>query len=261
MDKRTHLDRLASGPEERLLLGRIWDKYEQCRRRSIPAGTGFLSPAEQAAAQRLLNSLSVADGFAFWGGWEGAQRRQLWFLPDWMTEPEADAVCLIRSDLYEADQLTHRDVLGSLMGLGLTRDAVGDILVAPKQLDVLVTAPAAEFLLGQWREAGRIRLHPRRAALEELEPPEERVKRIRDTVSSLRLDSVLAAGFSLSRGKAAEAVSARRVQLNWTDCLKPDRPVAQGDTLTIRGLGKCVLEEVGQETKKGRLFVTIKRYL
>lgn len=147
------------------------------------------------------------------------------------------------------------------MGLGLTRDAVGDILVAPKRLDVLVTAPAAEFLLGQWREAGRIRLHPRRAALEELEPPEERVKRIRDTVSSLRLDSVLAAGFSLSRGKAAEAVSARRVQLNWTDCLKPDRPVAQGDTLTIRGLGKCVLEEVGQETRKGRLFVTIKRYL
>ena len=87
------------------------------------------------------------------------------------------------------------------------------------------------------------------------------MKHIRDTVSSLRLDSVLAVGFSLSRGKAAEAVTSGKVQVNWTDCQKPDRPVAQGDTLTLRGLGKCVLEEVGHQTKKGRVFVTLKRYL
>ena len=92
-------------------------------------------------------------------------------------------------------------------------------------------------------------------------PPEEKVKRIRDTVSSLRLDSVLASGFSLSRGKAAEAVTSGKVQVNWTDCQKPDRPVSQGDTLTLRGLGKCVLEEVGNQTKKGRVFITLKRYL
>ena len=72
---------------------------------------------------------------------------------------------------------------------------------------------------------------------------------------------MLAVGFSLSRGKAAEAVTSGKVQVNWTDCQKPDRPVAQGDTLTLRGLGKCVLEEVGHQTKKGRVFVTLKRYL
>ena len=57
MDKREMLDRLAANGDERLLLGRVWDKYEQCRRRNLPEGTGFLSPAEQAAAQRLLNAL------------------------------------------------------------------------------------------------------------------------------------------------------------------------------------------------------------
>ena len=83
MDKREMLDRLAANGDERLLLGRVWDKYEQCRRRNLPEGTGFLSPAEQAAAQRLLNALSVTEGYAFWGGYDGAQRRQLWFLPEW----------------------------------------------------------------------------------------------------------------------------------------------------------------------------------
>ena len=69
MDKREMLDRLAANGDERLLLGRVWDKYEQCRRRNLPQGTGFLSPAEQAAAQRLLNALSVSEGYTFWGGY------------------------------------------------------------------------------------------------------------------------------------------------------------------------------------------------
>ena len=244
MDKREMLDRLAANGDERLLLGRVWDKYEQCRRRNLPQGTGFLSPAEQAAAQRLLNALSVSEGYTFWGGYDGAQRRQLWFLPDWQEAPEEDAVRVVRASFYEEDSLTHRD-----------------ILVFPRWADVLATGPAAELLLSEWTAAGRVRLHTASLPLEDLTPPEEKVKHIRDTVSSLRLDSVLASGFSLSRGKAAEAVTSGKVQVNWTDCQKPDRPVSQGDTLTLRGLGKCVLEEVGNQTKKGRVFITLKRYL
>ena len=244
MDKREMLDRLAANGDERLLLGRVWDKYEQCRRRNLPQGTGFLSPAEQAAAQRLLNALSVSEGYTFWGGYDGAQRRQLWFLPDWQEAPEEDAVRVVRASFYEEDSLTHRD-----------------ILVSPRWADVLATGPAAELLLSEWTAAGRVRLHTASLPLEDLIPPEEKVKHIRDTVSSLRLDSVLASGFSLSRGKAAEAVTSGKVQVNWTDCQKPDRPVSQGDTLTLRGLGKCVLEEVGNQTKKGRVFITLKRYL
>ena len=133
--------------------------------------------------------------------------------------------------------------------------------MSPRWADVLATGPAAELLLSEWTAAGRVRLHTASLPLEDLIPPEEKVKHIRDTVSSLRLDSVLASGFSLSRGKAAEAVTSGKVQVNWTDCQKPDRPVSQGDTLTLRGLGKCVLEEVGNQTKKGRVFITLKRYL
>jgi len=63
MDKRALLDRLAANGDERLLLGRVWDKYEQCRRRNIPVVTGFLSPAEQELVRRLMGALDVREGF------------------------------------------------------------------------------------------------------------------------------------------------------------------------------------------------------
>jgi len=261
MDKRDLLDRLAANGDERLLLGRVWDKYEQCRRRNIPVVTGFLSPAEQELVRRLMGALDVREGWLLWGGYDTAQRRQAHFLPDWQTEPDFEAVAALRATFYEPNSLTHRDVLGSLMGLGVTRESVGDILVAEQSVDVLVTEPVRRFLLDSWDSAGRVRLKVQPIGLTELQVPEEKVKLLRDTVSSLRLDSVLSVGFSLSRSKAAEAVTSGKVQVNWADWQKPDRQVVQGDVLTLRGLGKCVLEEVGNQTKKGRVFITVKRYL
>ena len=87
------------------------------------------------------------------------------------------------------------------------------------------------------------------------------MRTIRDTVSTPRLDAVLAAGFSLSRSKAAAHISAGRVAVNHRDCLKGDRTVEEGDVLTCRGLGKCVVKEVPGQSKKGRTMLVLERYL
>ena len=262
MNKRETLDRLASDTEERLLLSRIWDQYDRCLGRNIITVTAFLSPREQQSAQRLIRVLGAAeDSFLFWGGYQGAERCQLHFLPDWSSQPDNDAIRALRCTWYRSDSLTHRDFLGSLMGLGLTREKIGDILVSEDHADVLVSTQVEPFLLSSWDAAGRVKLQVVPLPLGEIVPPEVRIKEVKDTVPSLRLDSVLSVGFSLSRGKAAEAVRSGKVQLNWTDCAKPDHPVSQGDVISLRGFGKCELKTVGHETKKGRVFVTIKRYL
>lgn len=261
MDKRVLLDRVSTSAEERLLLGRVWDKYDQCRLKSLPTATAFLSPQEQSAARRLLAAIGVEDGFCFFGGYEGAERCQLHFLPEWAWEAEADAVRAIRCTWFQGGSLTHRDFLGSLMGLGLTRESIGDILVSEQSADVLVSGSVADFLLASWDSAGRVRLRTAAVELSCLHIPVAKSKLIRDTVSSLRLDSVVSSGFSISRAKAAEAIEGGRVQLNWAVCQKSDRAVAQGDTISLRGLGKCTVEEVGNQTKKGRIFVSIKRFL
>ena len=261
MDKRTLLDRAAASPEERLLLGRVWDKYEQCRMKNLPAATAFLSPQEQAAARRLLGAMGVEEGFLFFGGYEGAERCQLHFLPEWVWEAEGGCVRALRCTWHHSGVLTHRDFLGSLMGMGVTRESVGDILVSDESADVLVSGGIADFLVQSWDSAGRVHLKVEEIPLEHIHIPVAKTKTIRDTVSSLRLDSVVSSGFSISRGKAAEAIEGARVQLNWTECRKCSAEVAQGDTVSVRGLGKCTVEEVGNQTKKGRIFISIKRYL
>ena len=147
MDRRELLDKAARDAEERMLLSRVWDKWEQCRLRNVPAATDFLSPQEQASAQRLLHMLGVQDGYVFFGGYDGAERQRLFFLPDWAEEPEPDAVMAVAASWYGGDSLTHRDILGSLMGLGLTRGTIGDILMTDGGCQVLAQPKTAAFLL------------------------------------------------------------------------------------------------------------------
>ncbi len=260
MDKKTLLDRAAATEEERLLLARVLDKYEQCARRGIPTHTDFLTPAEQCAAQDLLNAAAIRDGYRFLGGYDRAERRMLYFLPEWQETPD-EAAAFLRAAFRREDAITHRDLLGGLMGLGIAREKVGDILVGEASADVIVSADVAPFLLREWTGAGRAHLRVSAIEAEALSVPELRMKEIRDTVATLRLDAVTASGFSISRTKAAELIAAGRVQKNARECLKPDAPVAQGDVVSARGLGKFEVSEVGGKSKKGRTMLVLRRYL
>ena len=118
MDRRSLLDRAAKSAEERVLLGHILDKYDQCRQRNLPTNTAFLSPAEAQGARDLLRAAAIHEGFALLGGYEGAERRMLFFLPDWQEEADAsDAMAFLRAAWHESEHPTHRDLLGSLMWL------------------------------------------------------------------------------------------------------------------------------------------------
>ena len=261
MDKNALIAKAAQDGEDRLLLARVLDKYSQMERRSIPAATGFLSPREQQLAAALLNAANIRGGYLFDGGYEAAERKILLFLPDWAPEPPEEPLAFLRASFHGPDAPTHRDILGSLMGLGVVRERVGDILVSPHSADIVADPSLRDFFLREWREAGRVKLTVSEIAREELRVPQVQVKTIRDTVSSLRLDAVTAAAFSMSRGKAAELIAAGKVNLDHVPCIKPDKPVAEGAVLTARGLGKARLTEVGGLTRKGRVGISVQRYL
>lgn len=262
MDRRQLLDRAAQSGEERVLLAHILDKCEQSRQRNIPAATDFLSPAEQRAAQELLHTAAIHEGYAFRGGYERAERKMLFFLPDWQEEAdESESMTALRCTYRKEDTLTHRDFLGSLMAQGITREKLGDILVSDGLCDLIVSRDIAPYLLQNVTSAGRVKLSVSEIKLSGLNIPALKVKEIRDTVSTLRLDAVAASGFSMSRGKAQELISSGRVQLNHRETLKADAPVAQGDVVSARGLGKFEVAEVGGLSKKGRTALLLRRYL
>lgn len=264
MNKTELLTKLSADADERLVLARVMDKLELARNRSVPAHTFFLTLAQQEAAERLIAACGH-PAHLFWGGWENAERKLIAFLPDWM-EPEdftasedspIAALTLIPSG---GEKLTHRDYLGAILGLGLTREKIGDLLVGEGVCQVLLLREVEHVLLTQLDQVGRARVKVTVCPLAELRPPEQKTRTIRDTVAALRLDAVLAAGFSTSRSKAADFISAGRVSINHRECMKGDRTVNEGDVLTCRGLGKCVVKEVLGASRKGRIMLVLERY-
>ena len=167
MTKKELLDRCARNSEERILLGRVLDKLELAQNRSIPAHTSFLSPGEQASVTDLLSAWG-RPRHLFWGGFSHAERQICVFLPDWqepedfLADPEGPLSALEAKFPANAS-LSHRDILGSLMGLGITREKLGDILFpAPGLCQVVALTETMPILLSQWEGAGRwkVRLSP-----------------------------------------------------------------------------------------------------
>ena len=161
--------------------------------------------------------------------------------------------------MRSSDALTHRDYLGALMGLGFKREVIGDILVADGSADILLLRDSLPLALRDLSKAGRAPLDCSELPLAELAPPAGALRELRDTVASPRLDAVIGVAFSLARGKAAEAIERGLVYVNNRLCEKPDAPVSQGDRLTLRGMGRAVVKELGGTSRSGRIFVTVVR--
>ena len=259
---RSNIDKIARSGEDRVLLAKLWDKINAGFRREIPANTCFLSPHELEMARYLFGE---QPGLHAFGGYEEAERKMLVYLPEYLEadslyQEDSPVVCL-RAQFFEGDTLSHRDFLGALMGAGISRESVGDICVGSGSCDFFVTEGIAPYVLQNFTSAGRVKLHLEQIPLAEASIPEPEVKEIRDTVASLRLDSILSSGFRIGRSLAAQYVNAGKAAIDGLPCEKPDRPVAEGSKISLRGLGKIKLVSINGKTKKDRISVTIHRYV
>ena len=259
---RSNIEKIAQSPEDRVLLAKLWDKIQAGIRRCIIANTCFLSPREQEMARYLFGA---EPGLQFFGGYDDAERKMLVYLPDYLEESslfedDSPVVCL-RATYFEEDSLSHRDFLGALMGEGIARETVGDICVGKGTCDFFVTAEIATYIEQNFLSAGRTKLHLSRIPLLQAQIPVPEVKEIKDTVASLRLDSVISSGFRIGRSLAAQYISAGKAAIDGLPCEKPDKTVSEGMKISVRGLGKIKLATVGSKTKKDRISVVIHRYV
>ena len=259
---RKNIDKIARTQEDKVLLAKLWDKINAGLRRQIPESTCFLSPRELEMARFLFGDL---PGLYRFGGYGEAERQMLVYLPEyleesWLWEEDSPVVCL-RATFYEGDSPSHRDFLGALMGAGIARETLGDICVDKGSCDFFVTEEIAPYILQSFTGAGRTRLRLARIALDQAKIPEPEMKQIRDTLASLRFDSVISSGFRIGRSLACDYVNAGKCAINGLPCQKPDKAVEEGDKISVRGLGKIRLTQVNGQTKKGRISVVIDRYV
>ncbi len=259
---RNNIDKIAHNPEDRVLLAKLWDKISAGVRKNIPASTCFLSPRELEMARYLFGD---EPGLCSFGGYEDAERRMVVYLPEYLEEDslydeDSPLVCL-RATFFEEDALSHRDFLGALMGAGIARETVGDICVGKGCCDFFVTAEIAPYILQNFLSAGRTRVHISQIPIRDAQIPEPEVKEIKDTVASLRLDSIISSGFRIGRSLASQHIHAGKAAIDGLPCEKPDKTVTEGMKISVRGLGKIKLHSVNGRTKKDRISVVIHRYV
>ena len=260
--ERTAIDKIAKTPEDRFLLAKLWDKITGAIRKNIPGETAFLSPRELEMARYLFGD---EPGLYAFGGYEDAERKMLVYLPDYLEEStlygeDSPLVCL-EGTFFQEDELSHRDILGALMGAGIQRETVGDILVEKGRCLFFTTQEMAPYILDNLRSAGRTVLHLKQVPLVGLSLPEPEFQEIRDTLSSLRLDSVISSGFRIGRSLAADYIRSGKAAIDGLPCEKPDKLVSEGSKISVRGLGKVRLYRINGKTKKDRISITIQKYV
>jgi RNA-binding protein YlmH len=259
---RKNIEKIAQTPEDRLLLAKVWDKIHAGLRKSIVSSTCFLTPRELEMTRFLFGNLQGLHAF---GGYDDAERQMLIYLPEYLDESaltgEDSPIQCLRASFYEGDTPSHRDFLGALMGSGIAREAVGDICVGKGSCDFFVTDEIVPYLLQNFTSAGRTRIRLQAIPAEQVSIPQPEIKEIKDTVASVRLDSVISSGFRIGRSLAAQYVTAGKVSMDGLPCEKPDKTVPEGCRISVRGMGKLKLAAIGGQTKKGRISVVIHRYV
>ncbi len=245
--------------EKTELLKRGEDLARRCGQKDVLTNTGFLSPAERYALEH--DPALRLSRMRFFGGYPGAERTMAFFLPEYMEEDDPEISEHLRCIRLTAafDEPGHRDYMGAVLGMGVGREWVGDILVDGQRAYILCQPSVLRHLLGI-EKVGRCGVKAEEIALSEIPAGERRTEQRRFTVMSPRLDAVCAGMFRLSRTEAARQIEAGAVSLNYSECLKSDAQLAEGDVISLRGAGKGTLAEIGGSSRKGRLFVTVEVY-
>jgi RNA-binding protein YlmH len=221
--------------------------------------SSFLSLAEQD----LLLKTKTAVRASLFGGYENAERKIAVFgsEDEFGYTEEAPIVCLKiepRMQKY-ADALSHRDFLGSVIGLGLERDVTGDIIIYENVGYMFCLESIAGFIaenLTKVRHTDvKCELVPSPPA-ETVALPEERAF----FVASERLDGVISAVFSLSRSESAKLFGQKLVFINSKLCETPDTRIPEGAVVSVRGYGRFMYSGVAKTTKKGRLCINARVY-
>lgn len=231
-------------------------------RRGIVTFSDFMNLNELNILHHMAKDLPCREWKTF-GGYDTAERQIAAFLPDALYyEWEYPLSCLEIRPLNAkfSDDLSHRDYLGAVLNLGIERLKLGDILIMEKCAYLFCVSSMAEFIC---RELARIRhtsVICREIPLQDFSYT-PRTEDIRGTVASVRLDSVLALAFHSSRSSLVGLIEGGKVFVNGKLITSNGYSLKEGDMISARGLGKFQFMGAGAQTKKGRCYVEIRKYV
>ena len=258
-----------------LLLKMLEERYDRFLIRNTAENGDFLTPEEQAKVLRFIRARESSGAFLF-GGYPDAERKFPVFMPEYTDISSEDglrdyflkypddcpvSVLQITVPRQEKITLSHRDYLGALMGLGIRREKIGDILVTSTGAQILVMKELAGYLRDSLTSVGRASVITGLVGIDAIDTSLIKTEDLSLNVSSPRLDNVVSAVFSVSRKDACEAISRGLVFTSGYENLKPDYQMKPGEKLVLRGKGKAVYNGVTGQSRKGKSYISVTKYL
>ena len=248
--------------EEQMLIKRIKDLAYQADRRGYATFTDFLNMNEQSIFFSNIKELPAVF-YKLWGGYENAERKMIaFYTQDELLTSEYDIKMLEIKPLNEkfADQLTHRDYLGALMNMGIERCRLGDIILKDNLGYVFTDTVIGEYIASSLTKVKHTSVKATLKAVETIDFTPN-YKEVRGTISSVRLDAIIAAAFKTSRSSMTGLITGKKVFVNSKLIESNSYILNDGDIVSVRGYGKFLFKGVNNQTKKGRLSATFLIYI
>ena len=261
--------------DNKLFLKMIEERFSRFQNNYAQGNGDFLSLEQQSLAMGFFRR-NASQGAMLYGGYEDAERRIPLFMPDYTgVQDEAGAIeyfaaspgecplviLQVTVPRQEKVTLSHRDYLGALMGEGIRREKIGDILVHPDGAQIICLREMAEYLKDNLTGVGRATITTDILGIDKADPGEIVKKEMSFNVPSPRLDNVISAVFGISRKSAAEAISRGIVYVDGIQMSKTDIHPKEGQKLVLRGKGKAIYMGVTGASRKGRDYITVIKYL
>ena len=252
---------------DKWLKAHLEDLSMQADRGGFLTVSDFLDERQQSLLSRSSREGRLSVSIWMYGGDEKSERKVACFFPEYLEESK-ESLLLEQLSLiliapldhrFMPRELTHRDYLGALMGLGIKREKIGDIRLGEEGAYVIVKEEIAQFICQELTSVGKTLTEAKIVPWTKL-PPAEKGQLNVISVSSLRLDSLVSRGFSLGRTQAAKFIAAGLVFLNGISVTQPDRSVSITDKITLRGKGKILLSEDKGLSKSGRHQILIEKF-
>ena len=252
----TDKQRFLSALDEDLVLpfARIFDISQKSFERGYDLYGDFLSENALLILKSRARLLPCEP--VFFGGYDGAERCMIGFCPDYITP--TFPISALEVTYRKTAQLSHRDFLGAVMGLGIKREKCGDIIVDDGKCLMFMQNDIARFVESSLLQVGREGVSVKITEPLKIRTPEKKYVEIKGTVSAMRLDCVLVLMLGQGRSRCVEWIESGKVFVNGVCALKSDMHIKEGDILSVRKSGRASVE-LGGTSKKGRIFVTLKK--
>lgn len=159
-----------------------------------------------------------------------------------------------------AEELSHRDYLGSVMNLGVERSKFGDIIVMDKEAVVFLCEEIADYVTDNLTRIRHTAVQCTRRELADISYTPSYTE-LKGTVPSVRLDTVMSVAFPMSRSKLTAYITAGKVFVNGKLITSNGFRLEEGNLISVRGLGRISYEGILSETKKGRYYISVRKYI